>query len=35
VVHSSLLSEQAKINHDIRGFQFYPILSLVFGFRFK
>lgn len=33
-VQASVQAEQAKLNHDLRLFKFYPLISLGFGFNF-
>jgi hypothetical protein len=33
-VQSSVLAEQSKLNHDLRLFKFYPLISLGFGYSF-
>jgi hypothetical protein len=33
-VQASIAAEQAKLNHDLSLFKFYPLISLGFGFKF-
>lgn len=33
-IQANIQSEQAKINHDMAPFKYYPVLSVGFGFRF-
>ncbi len=33
-VQSSVLAEQTKLNHDLKFFKFYPLISLGFGYSF-
>ena len=33
-VQSSLLSEQSKLNNDVGPFQYYPVISLGFSYKF-
>jgi hypothetical protein len=33
-VQSNVRAEQDKLNDDLKGFQFYPVISVGFGWRF-
>jgi hypothetical protein len=34
VIQGNIQAEQAKLNHDLRPFKYYPVLSLGFGWKF-
>jgi hypothetical protein len=33
-VQSNVIAEQGKINHSMRPFKIYPIISVGFGYKF-